>query len=249
MHLAAIRGNTNVVDILVRKYRADYLMRDKGGLTALDQTIKKNNTKTEWVLRRRTSSGYLDAIRKTIAASRVNAKYMLIFMLCGTTEKEQGVWMWRITCWSNLYATICSLQFAISPVMADLPLLHVANTFIQVMWWTFFISCLYKDPGFVGDSSHSSSEYNTEKKLALYKIGSNSGNDDSLQKLTAAEHGHQSNSNKSLYEEGLNILARLVPNPTGQAPNLCHTCRVHRPLRSKHCRITGHCVQKFDHFW
>jgi hypothetical protein len=219
------------------------MIRDKGGLTSLDQAIKKNNTKTEWVLRRRTSSGYLDAIRKTISASRVNAKYMPVFMFCGTTEKEQGVWMWRITCWSNLYATIASLQYAMSPVMADLPILHVANTFIQVMWWTFFISCLYKDPGFVSDAGHDKHHQSSDKKIALYKIGNNgNGHDDSLQKLTAAEH-------KSLYEEGLNVVARLIPNPTGQVPNLCHTCRVYRPLRSKHCRITGHCVQKFDHFW
>jgi DHHC palmitoyltransferase len=37
-------------------------------------------------------------------------------------------------------------------------------------------------------------------------------------------------------------------NPTEQEVlQLCHSCHIARPLRSKHCRITGTCVLAFDH--
>lgn len=31
-------------------------------------------------------------------------------------------------------------------------------------------------------------------------------------------------------------------------PSLCHTCGIQRPLRSKHCKVTGRCVHCFDHY-
>jgi hypothetical protein len=33
-----------------------------------------------------------------------------------------------------------------------------------------------------------------------------------------------------------------------QVPPVCHTCRIRRPLRSKHCKITGKCIHAFDHY-
>ena len=31
-------------------------------------------------------------------------------------------------------------------------------------------------------------------------------------------------------------------------PPLCHTCRIVKPLRSKHCSVAKKCVPMFDHF-
>jgi palmitoyltransferase ZDHHC13/17 len=37
------------------------------------------------------------------------------------------------------------------------------------------------------------------------------------------------------------------PNSVTEEVQLCHSCHIARPLRSKHCRITGTCVLAFDH--
>lgn len=34
----------------------------------------------------------------------------------------------------------------------------------------------------------------------------------------------------------------------GEWERICVTCKLVRPLRSKHCRVTGRCVEQFDHF-
>ncbi len=74
LHLASIRGHAEVVDILIRKHDADYMIRDKGGLTALDQAIKKVNPKVEWMIRKNTASSYFDMMKKIIQAGRYKAK-------------------------------------------------------------------------------------------------------------------------------------------------------------------------------
>lgn len=46
-------------------------------------------------------------------------------------------------------------------------------------------------------------------------------------------------------EERLN--KRYVPDGTLFDGGDCSTCEVKKPARSKHCRICGHCVRRFDH--
>lgn len=62
LHLAALRGNVDVVEYLIRDCSADTTKRDRNGLNALDLTVKKAQIKTEWTIRRLTHSGTLSII-------------------------------------------------------------------------------------------------------------------------------------------------------------------------------------------
>lgn len=48
------------------------------------------------------------------------------------------------------------------------------------------------------------------------------------------------------YDEIIESYSRDFPSPEKRVP-LCHTCRIVKPLRSKHCRVARRCVLMFDH--
>nr|CAB3267900.1 probable protein S-acyltransferase 23 [Phallusia mammillata] len=52
------------------------------------------------------------------------------------------------------------------------------------------------------------------------------------------------------YDQALRQVAYYDEWKQGQNPlsRLCHTCRLVRPLRAKHCRVTNRCVKHFDHY-
>lgn len=69
-----------------------------------------------------------------------------------------------------------------------------------------------------------------------------------LQPVTAGVYDEvcRDNDKVTQYESCLAKIGSSVN--TNDIPNLCHTCRVRKPLRSKHCKIQRKCVNKFDHF-
>ena len=48
------------------------------------------------------------------------------------------------------------------------------------------------------------------------------------------------------YNDVLESFSKDFPSPDKRVP-LCHTCRIVKPLRSKHCRVARRCVLMFDH--
>ena len=142
-----------------------------------------------------------------------------MFLLLGSNEREYGCWIWRVTFLSNLFATAVSCSYALNEVLADLYVLHLFNTVFQLLWWLCFVACLSVSPAFVVD-------------------------------FGAADEGGPGKYPAHSYDEALETIGSgQMTEDMAAYPVVCHTCRVVRPLRSKHCRSARRCVHKFDHFW
>ena len=85
LHLAALRGNTEVVQYLISDCGADTTKRDRNGLNPLELSVKKSQLKTEWSIRRLTHSGplavFLSLGRKRLMDSKYVNKFLLLFLL------------------------------------------------------------------------------------------------------------------------------------------------------------------------
>jgi len=57
LHLAALRGNHEVVRYLIEDFGADFNVKDKNGCTPLALAMKKHQFATEWIIRRLVSKG------------------------------------------------------------------------------------------------------------------------------------------------------------------------------------------------
>lgn len=158
---------------------------------------------------------------------------MFAKLFFGVNQKEISVWPWRIVFWSNLVATyITFFVFMGSEVMADCAQLHLINTMIQVFWWTCFIILLFCGPGFVTNPIDSVDDDKSNASSML-------DGDKESQKVVSSYP-------KNSYDDELMKIEHAVRSEDCSA--LCHSCRVKKPLRSKHCPIQRRCCHKFDHF-
>jgi hypothetical protein len=161
--------------------------------------------------------------------------------MLGANERDTSLWIWRVSFLSNLTASSINVFYATSEHMTDLYPLHLANTVVNFIWWIFFFVTLWKSPGFVVDTVRATPTSSSSGKGKSFSSGVNSP-------TRPGDTAPPANS----YDAALEMIGRgdyadLMDHPN--VPNVCHTCRVVKPLRSKHCKIARRCVLKFDHFW
>jgi ankyrin repeat protein len=130
LHLAALRGNHDVVEYLIYDCNADVSLKDKNGLNPLELSIKKNQLKCEWVLRKKAYRHWLGILR-SLSTNRLRDSRIVRFFLCGSNEKEISAWPWRIVFLSNLLASYTTVIFATSESLVDLYYLHLFNSMVS----------------------------------------------------------------------------------------------------------------------
>lgn len=228
LHLAALRGNHDTVEYLIRDHQADPSVKDKNGCTALELSMKKNQMRSEWAIRLRTAKSSFDLVAK-LGLGKLKDIRILSYLCCGFNQQEQSVWVWRVSALSNFIATSINIYYTLQHTMADLYVLHLLNTIVNFLWWISFLATLWKVPSFVVEKTSSmSSSTSTSSELSA---------DDEPR----------------CYDEALNKIGNIGTTSMmgiddAFLPNMCHTCRVLKPLRSKHCRVMRRCVNKFDHY-
>ena len=135
--------------------------------------------------------------------------------------------------------------------LAELSLLHFITVIVQVLWWIAFICCLWKSPTAVRDGA---------QKTRHSKVYFNTKNENSKSRSNSSDSGNGINSSHSInidippldnsdllevatYSSVLDAMG-ISTNDEDSLPNLCHSCHVVRPLRSKHCKVLRKCIQR-----
>ena len=243
LHLASLRGNTDVVEYLMYHCHADVLKKDKNGQLPLDIAIKKQHFRTEWMVRRYMYEGNFTGLVRSLGGAMQLMKnpraLNAIFM--GTQEKDMMVWPWRIVAISNLGGTLSTLYFCTEVALLDFYWFHMIGCIIWMMWWFFFLGCLFVSPGVCVD--------NLDHKAG---VDVNADSEQRAFLLQNREEDPEASVGNGLpdrsFDEALNLICNALQTPDSTGPSVCYTCKLRKPLRSKHCKIAGKCIQKFDHF-
>lgn len=237
LHLAALRGHTSVVRYILQQLdrstnkseRGVLFVKDKNERTPLDLAIHKNRPNVEVVLK--------EAMTKV--------------------ENPGGHFI-RNTLWHNLKEVVSprswKVWMGLSPRGVDetdtptkFPFYFVVANLIMhfILMVTFIAPFFNSGIGLLWDKSG----WLMLNFLLIFLVWY------SFVKTVKTSPGYLDESLpdigkwRKLYDETLDAYADENFNKDQEMPfQLCHTCHVARPHRSKHCRVSRKCILLFDHF-
>jgi len=224
--------------------------QDRDGKTPLGLAVKKEKGACELVLRE-----YIEKYQGTDPStiSLVRKNILLFFSM-----KNWIVWMGLS---SDSSKNIASIQFVFwfvlvnlfggtvmefcifTPIsvfsrdhgrLQDCNILNNCAAFFFFLTWFFLILVNRTNPGIIGidasDRKHKISMICQENKRIELEMERLTKNLQAEYNITLESFANDEGSN--IHDENL----------------LCHSCRIAKPLRSKHCRIKNRCILLFDHY-
>eukprot|EP00574_Skeletonema_japonicum_P008687 CAMPEP_0201729680 /NCGR_PEP_ID=MMETSP0593-20130828/19736_1 /ASSEMBLY_ACC=CAM_ASM_000672 /TAXON_ID=267983 /ORGANISM="Skeletonema japonicum, Strain CCMP2506" /LENGTH=785 /DNA_ID=CAMNT_0048222065 /DNA_START=74 /DNA_END=2431 /DNA_ORIENTATION=- len=130
-------------------------------------------------------------------------------------------------------------QFRSDAMLVDKFNIHVFFIMTYIATWT----CLYKvyktNPGVL--DAQGGIDSSSSATCKVFCCGGGYAKDKISTEMTSV-----TNEYRRKYDEVIESFGTSVPTAEEKVP-LCHTCRIVKPMRSKHCRVSRRCVLNFDH--
>lgn len=163
-----------------------------------------------------------------------------MFLFCGSNTTELMAWPWRIVFLSNVAGSVVSFILAMSDALSDLYYLHLFTSMLTFLWWITFSMCLLKKPTFVRNSNSNKEKFKV--KQIKTASGSSSSSKNRHLDMSISEELVPVSENVS-YASVLEVIGKSTSEKDKHL-KLCHSCRVIKPLRSKHCKVQRRCVHR-----
>jgi ankyrin repeat protein len=241
------------------KYPASLLrMEDKDGKTPLDLAIKKKKVGTEMLLHE-------------YEERYIHPKRSFFSQVVGTCKDLVSIRTWKAWMgmsggelphnqnptfpfyWMTAHILIAGIFYATqfigigakgqlrsdAMLLADKVAIHVFFIVTYIATWTCLYYVYKTNPGVL--DAQGGSDSSSSATCKVFCCGGGYAKDKISREMTSV-----TNQYRRKYDEVIESFGKSVPSSEERVP-LCHTCRIVKPMRSKHCRVARRCVLNFDH--
>jgi len=262
LHLSSLRGHTEVVQYLLEEcesrmsnrgrnnkrdlLRSYLLHQDKDGKTPKDNAIQKNKRGCQSILQDWEDRYQITDLSHTNNHSRFHTIKIFSKQICSlnvwkmwmgmntastidevTFSQQKAVWPMGLTIIMIILAFyMYPWKFLSSDGLYGYTFLHLFTLLNLIITCIFFFLTWKTNPGM---------------------LGINDNNSQAMAKLSK-ELKFQYETTLEYFAESASSVYNSSSTASSGSPQLCHSCHILRPPRSKHCRVQRRCVLMFDHY-